>query len=98
MEQKVATVSDHRGPARPYLCINKVLDIEEHVWSPMYGLKGNIDATVQATIRDHKSERSLTVPLEMKTGRISTTPLHRAQTMIYTLLLKDRYGKPILAR
>ena len=76
----------------PNLCINKVLDIEEHVWSPMYGLKGNIDATVQSTIKDRKSERTLTVPFEMKTGKNSTAALHRSQTMIYTLLLKDRYG------
>ena len=59
----------------------------------MYGIKGNIDATVQTTIKDKKSKRTLTVPLELKTGRNSTSTMHRAQTMIYTLLLKDRYGK-----
>ena len=83
---------DHRGRDRPNVCINKVLDIEEHVWSPLYGLKGNIDATVQVTIKDCKDKRTLTVPLEMKTGRNSTAFMHRAQTMIYTLLLEDRYG------
>jgi DNA replication ATP-dependent helicase Dna2 len=34
------------------MCVSKLLDVEEHVWSPMYGLKGNIDATVQVTMQD----------------------------------------------
>ena len=25
------------------MSINKLLDVEEHVWSPEYGLKGNIE-------------------------------------------------------
>ena len=75
------------------MSINKLLDIEEHVWSPMYGLKGNIDATVQVTMQDDQGERTLTVPLEMKTGTNSTNVSHRAQTALYTLLLSDRYGK-----
>ncbi|KAK6594130.1 DNA replication factor Dna2 [Botrytis cinerea] len=29
------------------MCVSNLLDVEEHVWSPMYGLKGNIDATVK---------------------------------------------------
>ena len=62
----------------------------------MYGLKGNIDATVQARVRDRKSDRTITVPFEMKTGKNSTAAIHRAQTMIYTLLLKDRYGRLFL--
>jgi DNA replication ATP-dependent helicase Dna2 len=35
---------------RVNMCVSKLLDVEEHVWSPMYGLKGNIDATVQVTM------------------------------------------------
>ncbi|RFU35334.1 hypothetical protein B7463_g965, partial [Scytalidium lignicola] len=72
------------------MCVSKLLDVEEHVWSPMYGLKGNIDATVQVTMRDGKRERTLTVPFEVKTGK-NPTAAHRAQTALYNLLLSDRY-------
>lgn len=90
--KREAKATDHRGSENPRICINKVLDIEERVWSPMYGLKGNIDATVQVTVEDSVSTKTLTVPFEMKTGRNSTAVLHRAQTMLYTLLMEDRYG------
>lgn len=59
----------------------------------MYGLKGNIDATVQVACRDGQSDKNLVVPLELKTGKKDTNQAHRAQTALYTLLLSDRYGK-----
>lgn len=73
------------------MSVNKLLDVEEHVWSPMYGLKGNIDATIQVNIEDELGQRTLTVPLEIKTGKQENAS-HRAQTALYTLLLSDRYG------
>lgn len=76
------------------MCVSKLLDVEEHVWSPMYGLKGNIDATVQITMKDSKEERILTVPFEVKTGK-SANASHRAQTALYNLLLSDRYDVEI---
>jgi DNA replication ATP-dependent helicase Dna2 len=72
------------------MCVSKLLDVEEHVWSPMYGLKGNIDATVQVTMKDGNDSRTLTVPFEVKTGK-SVNASHRAQTALYNLLLSDRY-------
>lgn len=72
------------------MCVSKLLDVEEHVWSPMYGLKGNIDATVQVTMKDGAKKRTLTVPFEVKTGKNATSN-HRAQTSLYNLLLADRY-------
>jgi DNA replication ATP-dependent helicase Dna2 len=72
------------------MCVTKLLDVEEHVWSPMYGLKGNIDATVQVTMQDGKQQRTLTVPFEVKTGK-NPSAAHRAQTALYNLLLSDRY-------
>ncbi|KAK4242778.1 hypothetical protein C8A03DRAFT_11057 [Achaetomium macrosporum] len=75
---------------RVNMCVSKLLDVEEHVWSPMYGLKGNIDATVQVTMRDSKESRTLTVPFEVKTGK-NATANHQAQTVLYNLLLSDRY-------
>ena len=78
------------------MSINKLLDVEEHVWSPMYGLKGNIDATVQVTMQDGEEETTLIVPFEVKTGSNSSNAAHKAQTALYTLLLSDRYGTPAL--
>ena len=78
------------------MSINKLLEVEEHIWSPMYGLKGNVDATVQVVYRDGTDDRILTVPLEVKTGRNETSHSHRAQTALYTLLLSDRYGTWVL--
>jgi DNA replication ATP-dependent helicase Dna2 len=72
------------------MCVSKLLDIEEHVWSPMYGLKGNIDATIQVTMKDGAQQRTLTVPLEVKTGKNASFN-HQAQTSLYNLLLSDRY-------
>lgn len=77
------------------MSINKLLDVEEHVWSPKYGLKGNIDATVQVLMKDGKEERTLTVPFEIKTGKNHSTASHKAQTALYTLLLSDRYDVQI---
>ncbi|KAJ5047551.1 uncharacterized protein L3040_003374 [Drepanopeziza brunnea f. sp. 'multigermtubi'] len=76
------------------MCVSKLLDVEEHVWSPMYGLKGNIDATVQVTMHDGKRQQTLTVPFEVKTGK-SPSAAHRAQTALYNLLLSDRYDVEI---
>ena len=58
----------------------------------MYGLKGNIDATVQVACVEKDTSRNLVVPLELKTGKRDTNQAHRAQTALYTLLLSDRYG------
>ena len=72
------------------MCVSKLLDVEEHVWSPMYGMKGNIDATVQVTMKEGPQRRTLTVPFELKTGKNATSN-HQAQTALYNLLLSDRY-------
>jgi DNA replication ATP-dependent helicase Dna2 len=87
-----ALVHDRHG-AFASMSINKLLEVEEHIWSPMYGLKGNIDATVQVVFEpaDGTTSRMLTVPLEFKTGKKDNNEMHRAQTQLYTLLLSDRY-------
>lgn len=77
------------------MSVTKLLDVEEHVWSPMYGLKGNIDATVQVVMKDGSQRRTLTVPFEVKTGK-NATPNHMAQTALYNLLLSDRYDVEIV--
>lgn len=80
------------------MCVNKLLDVEEHVWSPMYGMKGNIDATVQITVKDDEGQKTVVAPLELKTGRSTSNTSHRAQTALYTLLLSDRYGACLCLR
>jgi DNA replication ATP-dependent helicase Dna2 len=65
----------------------------------MYGLKGKIDATVQAVISGPSTTKPGTIvttggpkPFEIKTGRTVAGMEHRAQTMLYTLLAAERYG------
>lgn len=104
--------------------LRRILDVEEEIWSPIFGLKGKIDVSVECDIFEEseppapmttsaqhgqafvrgtrtntsreQSQRRITtsvVPLELKTGRaefVSTE--HRAQTMMYTLMMSDRYG------
>ncbi|EPS40726.1 hypothetical protein H072_5379 [Dactylellina haptotyla CBS 200.50] len=88
--QHDAIAKGHRAPDSN-LAIRKVLDVEEHIWSPKFGLKGNMDVTVEIEIQDLKGSRTLTAPLELKTGRNTKNMTHRAQTMLYTLLMSDRY-------
>lgn len=80
-----------RNDKQVQMSVSKVLDVEEHIWSPMYGLKGNIDATIQIHLEDEDGKRTLLAPFEVKTGRNTTSASHRAQTALYTLLLSDRY-------
>lgn len=82
-------IKDRNG-AQSLMCINKLLEVEEKVWSPKFGLKGNVDATVQMLVDSKGQRRTLTVPFELKTGRMSNAA-HKAQTSLYTLLLSDRY-------
>ncbi|CAO3672650.1 unnamed protein product [Umbelopsis ramanniana] len=99
-----ASVVTDRGPSfghdrhQPVMVgIEKVLDIEEHIWSPMYGIKGMIDVTVQAKVKKGETTQTLTIPLEIKTGVKSKILAHRAQTILYTLLMHDRYDIDISA-
>ncbi|KIX04982.1 uncharacterized protein Z518_05854 [Rhinocladiella mackenziei CBS 650.93] len=87
-----AVIRDRNGLLVP-TTINKLLELEEHVWSPMYGLKGNIDATVQAQMKlpNEPASKTLLVPFELKTGKKDNMEQHRVQTALYTLLLSDRY-------
>ncbi|CAJ1958757.1 unnamed protein product [Sphenostylis stenocarpa] len=47
-----------------------VIDIEEMVWAPKYGLKGMIDASVRVKIQSQKDEQEEKImPIEFKTGK-----------------------------
>eukprot|EP00884_Botryococcus_braunii_P022766 jgi/Botrbrau1/9173/Bobra.0236s0005.1 len=118
---KVRLGNSFGGP-EPALCIPQVLDIEENIWAPKYGLKGMIDASLHIALHPASSQvqgkrrdvggswlarqcSSKVVvqapgevpvelaPLEFKTGRPHHS--HRAQVLLYLLLMEERYGKEI---
>jgi DNA replication ATP-dependent helicase Dna2 len=72
--------------------ITQVLDIEERIWSPQFGLKGHIDATVQLKLHSGFKKETVLSPFEFKTGK-RVMSAHEAQTALYTLLLSDKYGE-----
>ncbi|KAI6100620.1 Dna2-domain-containing protein [Pisolithus sp. B1] len=97
----VLTNTRETGSRSSRLAINEILDVEEDIWSPKYGLKGKLDASVQVVITEtttaqHAKKASVlsshTMPFEIKTGRSIAGMEHRAQTMLYTLLSEERYG------
>ncbi|KAF8123075.1 DNA replication factor Dna2-domain-containing protein [Mycena galopus ATCC 62051] len=99
---QAALTNTRSGPNETsLLAISQVLDIEEDIWSPVWGLKGKIDATVLAVIADSKSRNAKATistgpkPFEIKTGRPVAGLEHRAQTMLYTLLTEERYGAQV---
>ena len=84
------------------IALTKLHEVEEDIWSPIYGLKGKIDASVQVLIQqDSKGPSSKctsgetsswTLPFEIKTGRAVGMLEHRAQTILYAILVAERYG------
>lgn len=68
------------------ISISDIIDIEENIWSPSYGLKGFLDATAETYIENSH----VIAPLEIKTGKYKSQA-HEVQGLIYTLLLSDRY-------
>ncbi|GLT73724.1 hypothetical protein SLA2020_455620 [Shorea laevis] len=81
------------------LNISEVIDIEEMAWAPKYGLKGMIDASVRVQVESSGNEAyEKILPLEFKTGKApngQSSVEHCAQVILYTLLMSERYLKPI---
>lgn len=79
------------------LSISGLKEVEETIWSPSYGMKGVVDATVECRITQDsglvRQDQQWILPLEIKTGRATSMSEHRAQTILYTLLLSERYGE-----
>lgn len=103
-----AEALDSRSAVPPLVRVKQVHDVEEDIWSPMYGLKGFVDVSVEVELIERASAgalrpgaipcaRTTTVmmPLELKTGRSISMIEHRAQTMLYALMMSDRYRRPI---
>lgn len=90
----------HGGSAGPKASIEGILDIEESIWAPRFGLKGVIDATIVSRKLEQvaggpsenaKDASSFGVAaLEFKSGKVFHS--HAAQLGIYSLLLHSRYG------
>jgi DNA replication ATP-dependent helicase Dna2 len=70
--------------------VANVVDVEENIWSPMFGIKGMVDVTLEADVkRELLPPGRYLLPLEIKSGREYIS--HHAQTSLYALLFKDRY-------
>ena len=95
-----AVVLDQRSKTPIRAKITRVYDVEEEIWSPMYGLKGKIDVSILAALyssEDKQPSVATVMPLEIKTGRAASVAMeHRAQTMLYTLMMSDRYACQVL--
>ena len=67
------------GGDDPRVSIDRVCDIEETLWSPRFGLKGKIDATVGIRMND---DEEYVIPFEIKSGKMLSeigSIDHRAQ-------------------
>jgi DNA replication ATP-dependent helicase Dna2 len=72
--------------------VSEIVDIEEIIWAPRLGLKGQIDAIAQARVRNGKEAGELkVVPVELKTGKWKDIVEHGAQVLLYTLMIGERY-------
>ncbi|BGP57825.1 DNA replication endonuclease-helicase Dna2 [Rhodotorula sphaerocarpa] len=88
--------SSSKESDRARLAISAAVAEEEDIWSPRTGLKGKIDVTTIARLEQaFEATEPGPVPFEIKTGRTNAGMEHRAQTMLYTLLLEDRYDQEV---
>ncbi|OXB74721.1 UNVERIFIED_CONTAM: hypothetical protein H355_001553 [Colinus virginianus] len=71
-----------------------ILDVEENIWSPRFGLKGKIDVTARVKIHRQSGVQSRIMPLELKSGKESNSIEHRSQVILYTLLNLERRVDP----
>lgn len=94
-ELKASIKSGANGYAAPNICIPHVFSLEESISCPTLGLKGKLDAIVLVRFLCESQPVSILVPLELKTSRSSSSAAHRAQTLLYTLLLSHRYSVPV---
>lgn len=69
--------------------IRQVIRVEENIWSHAFGLKGKIDSTV--LFQDRAEGWTYLIPFEMKTGHGTTSISHRAQAILYSFMIWDRY-------
>uniref|UniRef100_A0A8D0BQQ7 DNA replication ATP-dependent helicase/nuclease n=1 Tax=Salvator merianae TaxID=96440 RepID=A0A8D0BQQ7_SALMN len=74
--------------------VTEILDVEETIWCPRFGLKGKIDVTANVTIHYKSRTESRVMPLELKSGKESNSIEHRSQVILYSLLCQGRRADP----
>ncbi|XP_028585253.2 DNA replication ATP-dependent helicase/nuclease DNA2 isoform X1 [Podarcis muralis] len=74
--------------------VTEILDVEENIWCPRFGLKGKIDVTAGVTIHRRSTTQSKIMPLELKSGKESNSIEHRSQVVLYSLLCQGRRADP----
>lgn len=80
----------------------KIIDFtwrEQSLWSLVLGVDGRMDVTVEVNFYDesHAITSSKRLPLEIKTGATKFTSGQKAQVMLYTLMMKEKYGEDNVA-
>lgn len=88
----MAQIHDTRMNAHIRMCITRIIGTESDILCPMYGLKGRLDLCLEAEIETSAGVRKCILPMEVKTGRITSSMEHTAQTSLYTMILADAYG------
>ncbi|XP_053161315.1 DNA replication ATP-dependent helicase/nuclease DNA2 [Hemicordylus capensis] len=74
--------------------VKEILDVEENIWCPRFGLKGKIDVTASVTIHRRSRTQSRIMPLELKSGKETNSIEHRSQVVLYTLMCQERHVDP----
>ena len=88
----MAVVQDPRTDTHVSMRFTRVVGIELDITCPMYGLKGRMDVCMEAEILSEAGLQRALLPIEIKTGRVTSSMEHMAQTSLYTMLLADAYG------
>jgi DNA replication ATP-dependent helicase Dna2 len=68
----------------------RVVDVEDNIWTPRYGIKGKVDLTLEVEIHERSGRHRKTIPLELKTGRHVHSFEHRGQVSLYTMMLDGK--------
>lgn len=78
---------------------NELLSTEETIWCPTLGIRGQVDIIVSGNIIESgniplNDAASLMIPVELKTGkwRLDGLPGHRAQIILYIVMIIIREG------
>lgn len=92
-KQKPVEIPTNKRQQSVKFSVAEILDVEESVWSPMFGIKGIADVTIKANLEGQNGISQYLMPMEIKTGQPHFS--HQAQAALYSLLFKDRYNVDI---
>lgn len=86
--QPISSTGSDAGQKR--MRVLRVLDVEDNIWTPRYGIKGKVDLTLEVEIHERNQRTRKTVPLELKTGRHVHSFEHQGQVSLYTMMLEGK--------